>query len=293
MKRLAMKSLVIGAAGQLGADLMHIMPQPVVAVGRDRADLTVPESLRRLLDEEQPHVVINCAAYNFVDRAESEPGPAFAVNAIGVRDLAILCGQRGIRLFHISTDYVFGLDENRRQPYSETDVPGPINVYGTTKLAGESFVASYCPQHVIIRTCGLFGLHGHGGKKGNFVESMLRFAEAGQTIRVKTDEICAPTYTEDLARAIVSLLGIDFVGLLHITSSGFCNRFEFAEEIFRQAGLSPTVLPVTSAEYGSPARRPVYAVLSNDRFISLGLDPMPSWQDAVRRYLIGRKQQRT
>jgi dTDP-4-dehydrorhamnose reductase len=277
----AMKCLVLGANGQLGRDLLRLLPVPVIGVGRDRADLTSPESLRRVLDEERPDTVINCAAYNFVDRAESEPMQAFAVNSIGVRELAKLCGLRDIRLVHLSTDYVFGFDVARRQPYSESDLPGPINVYGTSKLAGEEFVACHCPRHLIIRTCGLYG-----------VETMLRLAEAGQTIRVVTDEICAPTYTADLAQAIVALISSDASGLLHLTSSGFCSRFEFAAEIFRQAGLSPTLVPVTSAEFGAAARRPVYAVLSNTRYISLGFDPLPTWQDALSRYLEERRKKR-
>lgn len=280
-----MRVLILGATGQLGGALLRRLGSSAVPAGRERADLMQPDSLRRILDEERPDAVINCAAYNLVDRAESEPHSAFAVNAVGVRELALECGRRGLYLVHFSTDYVFGFDEGRRHPYTETDLPGPLSVYGVSKLAGENFVQAHCPSHLVIRTCGLYGLPGVGGKAGNFVEAMLRLAQAGQTIRVKTDEICSPTYTVDLAEATVALLERRVTGLLHVTSSGQCSRFEFAEEIFRQASLRPNLVPVTSAEYGSPARRPFYAVLSLEKFRSLGFPPLPEWRDALSRYL--------
>lgn len=287
-----MRVLILGATGQLGGTLLRRLGSLAIPAGRGRADFTQPDSLRRVLDEERPDVVVNCAAYNLVDRAESEPHLAFAVNAIGVRELALECGRRGLYLVHLSTDYVFGLDEGRRQPYSETDVPGPISVYGVSKLAGENFVQAHCPKHLVIRTCGLYGPPGVGGKAGNFVETMLRLAQAGQTIQVKTDEICSPTYTVDLAEAMATLLSRRVTGLLNVTSSGECSRYEFAREIFRQAGLEPDLVPVTSAEYGSPARRPFYAVLSQERLRSLGLPPLPDWRDALGRYLRERQSHR-
>ena len=175
MKRYA----VLGANGQLGRDLCPRLPGDVVALSRTGAptiDLTQPESLVRLFDGVRPDVVINCAAYNFVDRAESEPHEAFAVNAWGVRELARLCGLRDCLLVHFSTDYVFGLDATRRQPWTESDAPGPISVYGLSKLAGEYLVRMMCPRHLVLRTCGLYGVWGSGGKGGNFVETMLRLA---------------------------------------------------------------------------------------------------------------------
>src|SRR5262249_39271488 len=214
---------VLGAAGQLGRDMCPRLLGDVVALSRSgspAADLTRPESLRAALDEVRPDVVLNCAAYNFVDKAESEPPEAFAVNAWGVRELARLCHARDCLLVHFSTDYVFGLDETRRQPWTESDAPGPVSVYGLSKLAGEYLVRSLCPRHLVIRTCGLYGVWGSGGKGGNFVETMLRLASQGKPLRVVDDQICTPSYTVDVADATVALLAAGRAGLYHVTNSG-------------------------------------------------------------------------
>ena len=174
-----MQYALLGATGQLAADLRERLAGLVVRLSRQEADLTQPESLRAALTAARPAVVFNCGAYNFVDRAETEPSSAFAVNAFGVRDLAIICRQLNCVLVHFSTDYVFGLDPDRRYPYLETDAPGPASVYGLSKLTGEYFARSICPKHFVIRTCGLYGRKGSGGKGDNFVEKMLRFAKAG------------------------------------------------------------------------------------------------------------------
>jgi dTDP-4-dehydrorhamnose reductase len=279
-----MRYLVIGAAGQLGRDLVPRLEGEVVTAGRDRADLTNADLLRQTLDEARPDVVVNCAAYNLVDRAEAEPEAAFAVNALGARNLACLCGERALALVHFSSDYVFGLDAMRSTPYRETDPPGPLNVYGASKLAGEHFVAALCARHVIIRSCGLYGLRGAGGKGTNFVETMLKLAGRG-TVRVVTDEVCAPTYTADLAAAAVGLIQKNTPGLYHLTNSGQCSRFEFAKEIFRQAGLKVDVEPITSREFGAAARRPAYAVLSMDRIKELGVAAPRPWPEALAAYL--------
>jgi dTDP-4-dehydrorhamnose reductase len=280
-----MKHLVIGAAGQLGRDLCSRLGGEVIAAGRDRADLTRPDLLRTTLDEVRPDVVVNCAAYNFVDRAEAEAQEAFAVNALGARDLARLCGERECVLVHFSTDYVFGLDAGRTLPYRETDKPGPISVYGTSKLAGEAFVRALCPRHFVIRSCGLYGVRGSGGKGGNFVETMLKFAAAGKAIRVVTDEVCTPTYTADLAAAATPLIATGRFGLYHVTNAGACSRYEFAAEIFRQAGINADLTPTTAREFGAAARRPAYAVLANDKYESLGLPRLRDWKAALAAYL--------
>ncbi len=278
-----MKYLVIGAAGQLGRDLCPRLVGDVVEVGRDRADLTRPDLLRATLDDVRPDVVVNCAAYNFVDRAETEKHEAFAVNALGVRNLAQLCTERGCMLVNFSTDYVFGLDAGRATPYRETDAPGPLSVYGTSKLAGEAFARALCPRHFVIRSCGLYGVRGSGGKGGNFVETMLKLAAARKPIRVVTDEVCTPTYAADLASAAAALIATGRFGLYHITNSGQCSRFEFAAEILRQAGVTADLTPTTSREFGAAARRPAYAVLATDKYESLSLPRMRDWNAALAR----------
>jgi dTDP-4-dehydrorhamnose reductase len=213
------KHVVLGAAGQLGRELCARMPGEVVGLTRDRADLTRPETLRSTLAELRPDFVINCAAYNFVDRAEAEPETSFAVNAWGVRALATVCRDLACTLVHFSSDYVFGLETGRATPYHETDPPGPLSVYGLSKLAGEYLIRAECSKHIIIRTCGLYGVWGSGGKGGNFVETMLRLAGQGKPLRVVSDQICAPSYAADVAEATVRVLASGGQGLYHLTNS--------------------------------------------------------------------------
>ena len=282
--------LVLGALGQLGRDLCPRLPGEVIGVGRDRADLTQPHTLQASLKEAQPQVVVNSAAYNFVDRAESEPDAAFAVNAFGVRALAEACANQDATLVHFSSDYVFGLNSRHAGPWKEKDAPGPINVYGSSKLAGEYFVRALCPKHFIIRTCGLYGVWGAGGKGGNLVESMIRLQKTGKPLRVVCDQVCTPTYTADLAEAVVELIGTDKFGLYHLTNSGSCSWNEFAQHIFALAGIPVTIEPISSAEYGAAARRPNYSVLDHRAFCKLGFPALRPWPAALAAYLQERTQ---
>jgi len=276
---------VLGAAGQLGRDLCPRLGGEVVPLARDRADLTRPDLLRATLTELRPDVVVNCAAYNFVDRAEDEPPDAFAVNAWGVRDLAGWCRNQGRLLVHFSTDYVFGLDEARRTPWAETDAPGPVSVYGLSKLAGEYLVRSVCPSHLVVRTCGLYGVWGAGGKGGNFVETMLRLAAAGKPLRVVADQVCTPSYTADVADATVALLSAGRQGLYHVTNAGACSWHEFAWAIFERAGVAADLTAITSQVFGAPARRPAYSVLAPLALTAAGLAPLRPWREALAAYL--------
>jgi dTDP-4-dehydrorhamnose reductase len=283
-----MKYAVIGAQGQLGRDLCPRLPGEVIGLGRDRADLADAGLLRRTLEELRPDTVINCAAYNFVDKAESEPDAAFAVNAWGVRELARLCADLGCLLVHFSTDYVFGLEESRRAPYAETDAPGPVSVYGLSKLAGEYLVRSLCSRHVIVRTCGLYGLWGTGGKGSNFVETMLRVAEQGRPLRVVADQVCTPSSTPDVAAATVALLESGQTGLFHVTNAGACSWYEFARAIFELAGVRADLTPIPTAERHDPARRPCYSVLAGTALSAAGVPPLRPWRDALADYLAAR-----
>lgn len=280
-----MRSAVFGANGQLGRDLCVRLPGEVVALTRDQADLTSPDTVRKVLNEARPELVINCAAFNYVDRAETEPGAAFATNAQGVRELAVACRDLDCPLVHFSTDYVFGLDEGRRTPYAERDAPGPVSVYGTSKLAGECLLRSLWPKHYVFRTCGLYGVWGTGGKGGNFVETMLRLALAGKPLRVVADQVCTPTYTVDLASAVVALLATNRYGLYHITNADACSWYDFARAIFELARVPADLTPITSQEYQAPARRPSYSVLSTAAYESLGLPRPRSWREALASYL--------
>jgi dTDP-4-dehydrorhamnose reductase len=280
-----MKYVVLGAAGQLGRDLCPRLPGDVVPLTRAQIDLRDAEGLRSLLAAQRPDVVVNCAAYNFVDRAESEPEAAFAVNAWAVRQLALICADLDCTLVQFSTDYVFGLDESRTTPLAESDAPGPVSVYGLSKLAGEYQARSLCARHVVLRTCGLYGVWGSGGKGGNFVETMLRLAGQGQPLRVVDDQTCTPTYTADLAAATVALLATSATGLFHLTSAGGCTWHEFARTIFELAGVAAHLTPVASAERAAPARRPRYSVLAATAATRAGCPPLRPWREALAAYL--------
>src|SRR5206468_2838433 len=227
-----MTAAVLGAAGQLGRDLCPRLSGDVVPLDRSRADLTNADQLRATLADLRPGVVVNCAAYNFVDKAESEPDAAFAVNAWGVRGLARACRDLDAALLHFSTDYVFGLDAARVTPFAVGDAPGPVSVYGLSKLAGEYAARAECPRHYVVRTCGLYGVWGSGGKGGNFVETMLRLAGQGKPLRVVDDQVCTPSYATDVAEAALALVRAGAQGLYHVRSGGACSWHEFARAIF-------------------------------------------------------------
>jgi dTDP-4-dehydrorhamnose reductase len=284
-----MKIAVLGAAGQLGRDLCPRLDGDVVPLGREQIDLASSANLGPALKQIRPDVFINCAAYNFVDKAESEPDAAFAVNAWGVRELATVCRDIDCVLVHFSSDYVFGLDVNRSVPYAETDAPGPVSVYGLSKLAGEYLVRSICPRHFVIRTCGLYGVWGAGGKGGNFVETMLRLAGQGKPLRVVGDQICTPSYTVDVATATTALLSSNQFGLYHIVNTGSCTWHEFARTIFEMTGVSAALTAITSAEFGAKAQRPGYSVLATEKYQSLGLPTLRHSRQALAAYLTERQ----
>lgn len=285
-----MKYAVIGAAGQLGQDLCPLLDGEVIKLGRPEADLLKPVALDVLLTNLNPDVVINCAAYNFVDKAESEPDAAFAVNYLGVRSLARTCAKLNCTLIHFSTDYVFGARRAHNSAYRHMDYPGPVSVYGMSKLAGEYAVQGECEKHLIIRTCGLYGIWGSGGKGTNFVETMLKLAAKGGPIKVVNDQRCTPSYTVDVATTAVELLRTGRHGLFHVTNSGTATWFEFAQMIFQLSRIKVDLQPITSAEFGAAARRPSFSVLDNNLLrdaVNLSI-PRP-WRAALAAYLTQRK----
>jgi dTDP-4-dehydrorhamnose reductase len=281
---------VIGSAGQLGRDIVPRLAKvgQVTAMVRPGADLTHPDRLAATLQDLKPDVVVNCAAYNFVDKAESEPDAAFAANAWGPRELAKTCERLGCILVHFSTDYVFGLDTSRKTPYRTTDAPGPTSVYGMSKLCGEYGVRAECRRHFVIRTCGLYGVWGSGGKGGNFVETMLRLATQGKPLKVVADQFCTPTYTSDLADAVVNVVQMGKYGLYQITSGGSTSWFEFAHAIFELTGISANLSPTTSQEFAAAARRPGYSVMDNLELVAAGVTPPRQWREALATYLAER-----
>ncbi|MEZ6051417.1 MAG: dTDP-4-dehydrorhamnose reductase [Planctomycetaceae bacterium] len=279
-----MSIAIIGAHGQLGTDLMRVVGQDALGLTHADIEITDPASIATVLETHSPSVVINTAAYNLVDKAEQEPEAAIAVNAFGPLKLARACADRGITFVHVSTDYVFGRNTNRDTPYTEQDCPGPVSVYGTSKLTGEHLVLSTCPKAYVIRTCGLYGNPLSPGK-GNFVRTMLRLAQDRNELTIVDDQHCTPTSTADLATAIAALIRTDAYGLYHCTNAGETTWAGFARAIFEIAGKDVTVRPITSAEFGAPAQRPGYSVLNCDHLTSLIGVTMPHWRDALAAYL--------
>lgn len=277
---------ILGSGGQLGRDLLAV--RPALALTRSDIDLSQPETIRPALEKHRPTVLVNCAAYNLVDKAEVDPIPAMATNAWGVRELAKVCGSLGIKLVHFSTDYVFGLpSDNSVSPLRETDPPGPLSVYGLSKLAGEYAVRQFCPQHLVLRTCGLYGVWGSGGKGTNFIETMLKLAGMGKALNVVNDQYCTPSYTKDIAEATWALVDREINGLFHVTNAGATTWHDLAKECFTQTQTAANLSPTTTAAYGAPAPRPPYSVLSCDKLAKLGITLRP-WPDALRAYLAER-----
>lgn len=280
-----MKIAVLGSHGQLGRDLVPRLPGEVVPLTRADIDLAMPDTISAVLASVKPDVLVNCAAYNFVDQAETEPDAAMAVNAWGVRALAIACRDANVKLVHFSTDYVFGLDSARTHPFAESDAPGPVNAYGISKLAGEYAVHAADPRHLVIRTCGLYGVWGSGGKGGNFVETMLKLAAGGKPLKVVNDQFCTPSYTADVAEAAAGLILLDRAGLFHVTNAGSTSWHDFAAGIFDLAGVTVDLSPTTSAEFKRPAKRPPFSVLSNAKLAAAGVPSPRPWRDALAAYL--------
>lgn len=283
-----MRIAVLGSAGQLGRDLCPRLVGEVVPLTRADLDLGNPAGVAAALAAARPNVLVNCAAYNFVDKAETEPEAAFAVNAWGVRALAQACAAAKVKLVHFSTDYVFGLDAARTTPFTEGDAPGPVSAYGMSKLAGEYAARTFAPDALVIRTCGLYGVHGSGGKGGNFVETMLRVAGQGKPLRVVADQHCTPSYTVDVATATAALIARGASGLFHVTSAGSCTWHDLAAETFRLAGVAADLTPITSAQFGAPARRPPFSVLSNAKLAAAGVATPREWRAALAAYLAER-----
>jgi dTDP-4-dehydrorhamnose reductase len=284
-----MKVVIIGANGQLGADLCRVLAaQTIAVVPLTHADIDVsnPELVDRVLESIRPDTVISTAAFHKVEQCEKEPVLSFVVNAIGPRNLAMVCSRLDAVLVHFSTDYVF--DGDRRQPYSESDLPRPLNVYGVSKLAGEYIVSFAWARHFVVRTCGLYGVAGSSGKGGNFVETMLKKVTEDAPICVVNDQILTPTFTADLAEAVGRLVQSDAYGLYHMSAEGQCSWYEFARKIFELENLAVDLKPVSTREFPSPVQRPAYSVLNKQKLNGLGIS-MPQWEDGLARYLAARK----
>jgi dTDP-4-dehydrorhamnose reductase len=280
-----MKILLIGATGQLGGDLVRNNPgHEVSAPPRTELDLTRPGEAAFMIGKLRPDTVINCAAFHNVPKCEEEPAQAFLVNCVAVRDLATACAAQGVRLVTFSSDYVFG--GPRSEPWREDDKPAPLQVYGISRLAGEHAALATAPGHaVVIRTCGLYGQSGARSKGGNFVDGRVADARAGKRIEMASEQVVAPTSTDDLSRAVYQLLEkLAPPGIYHLVNEGACSWYEFTREIVRLAGAKAEVVPVDRGGRTGAMRRPLYSVLANTKARGLGVT-MPPWGDALARYV--------
>ena len=285
-----MKILLAGGSGQLAQELQPILLSwgEVIAVDRTRVDLSQPESIRQAMAQIQPNLVVNAGAYTAVDKAENEPELASAVNGIAPGIFAEECEKLGASLIHFSTDYVF--DGSRGSAYLETDITNPLGTYGKSKLAGEEAIRQAGNRHIIIRTAWVYG----NGGKGNFVKTMLRLGKEREEIRVVADQIGSPTWTGDLAAAvsqIIPQIKPEIFGTYQYTNSGVCSWYDFAIAIFEEAeklGFPlkvQRVIPITTAEYPTPAKRPAFSVLSTVKISAiLGTYP-PHWRQGLRQML--------
>jgi len=283
-----MQVLLIGANGQLAQDLHRSLARDeVIPVTHQELEICDAAAVQGLVDRLRPHCIINTAAFHRVDDCEDQAERAFAVNGSGLCNLARVAQRFGAVLVHFSTDYVF--DGTKDTPYVETDRPGPLSVYAMSRLVGEWAVQQYCSKYFVVRTCGLYGAAGSSSKGGNFVETMLRLASKGQLIRVVSDQTVTPTSTRDLAEKLVPLIHTEQYGVYHMTNTGECSWYEFAQEVFRQVGLSSELVPTTTEAFGAKARRPAYSVLDNYALRQAGFSDFRPWQEALAEYLGDRK----
>ena len=280
-----MRVLVTGAKGQLGQDLMaELASRGITGIGVDveDMDITDAEACRRVISAERPDAVIHCAAYTAVDAAEDNAELCRRINSEGTKHVAQVCRELDIKMMYISTDYVFNGQGER--PWEPDDPREPLNVYGRTKYEGELAVEQALDKYFIVRIAWVFGVYGK-----NFVRTMLRLGAERGAVSVVDDQIGSPTYTPDLSRLLADMIQTEKYGRYHATNEGLCSWYEFAVEIFHQAGLDVAVTPVSTAEYTAmypgQARRPMNSRISKEKLSQNGFERLPAWQDALGRYL--------
>ena len=276
-----MKVLVTGVKGQLGYDVCKVLSQRGIEhIGTDleHFDITDKDAVHSFIKEYGPDAVIHCSAWTAVDAAEDVPEKAAAVNVDGPRNIAEICKEIGAKMVYISTDYVFPGDGERY--YEVDDPPRPNSVYGNTKLGGELAVKELLDQYFIVRISWVFGKNGN-----NFVRTMLRLAETRDELSVVCDQIGSPTYTADLAPLLCDMIETEKYGTYHATNENICSWAEFSEEIFRLAGKNMKVNHILTKDYPVKASRPLNSRMSKQKLDDMGFRRLPTWQDALERYL--------
>src|SRR3954452_1413591 len=274
--------LITGGNGQLGSDLAEQLGEraDVRAPGRTGLGIADDDAVARELTAFRPNTVLHCPSYHNVDLCETEKEMSFRINAVAVKRMAERCSAAGAKLVHFSTNYVF--DGRRAEPYEEDDPPAPRSVYAISKLTGEHCALAYSDGALVVRSSGLYGLHGSGQKGGNFVTRVLTRARDGQRIRMVSDQRLQPTFTRDLAAAVIEAVDAEADGVLHLTASGACSWLEFTETIFDLADVDVPIDVVTTS---GPVDRPLNGVLGRSRADVLGLTPLRGWREALADYM--------
>ena len=276
-----MRILVTGVKGQLGYDVMNELAKrghTGIGVDVEEMDITDAAKVEQVIKASDVEAVIHCAAYTAVDAAEDNVEICHKINAEGTENIAKVCKELDLKMIYISTDYVFNGEGTR--PWEPDDEREPLNVYGQAKYEGELAVEKYLEKYYIVRIAWVFGVNGK-----NFIKTMLNLSETHDELSVVNDQIGSPTYTYDLAKLLVDMVETDKYGRYHATNEGLCTWYEFATEIFRQAGKEIAVHPVTSEQFSSKAKRPHNSRMSKDKLEANGFDRLPTWQDALNRYL--------
>lgn len=277
-----MKVLVTGYTGQLGYDLVKAGKKralDIVGISTKDVDLTDEQSVLHYVRHMKPDVIIHSAAYTAVDQAEDDKERCYDVNVNGTKYLALAAKEVNAKFVYVSTDYVF--DGKGEQPFTETDQPNPIGQYGRTKYEGEQVVQALLDKWYIVRISWVFGMNGK-----NFIKTMLSLSETRDELNVVGDQYGSPTYTVDLSRFLLDLVQTDQYGIYHASNEGFCSWAEFAQEIFKQSGKNVKVNGITTDQYPTKAVRPKNSRMSKDKLLKNGFAPLPSWQDALSRYLL-------
>lgn len=277
--------LVTGSTGQLGSDVVKELLKrgySTLSPNRSEFNLCSEDSIRNYILNSNCEAIVHCAAYTQVDKAEDEKDLCIKINATATKHIVKCAKILDIPMIYISTDYVF--DGTKDGKYTENDETNPINIYGESKLAGEKYVQEILDKYYIVRTSWVFNINGK-----NFIETMLRLSKANNQLSIVNDQIGSPTYTKDLSRLLVDMLETSKYGLYHATNEGYCSWYEFADTIFKLANINIDIKAINSNEYASRAKRPLNSKLSKDKLIEFGFKPLPHWEDALKDYLIRRR----
>ena len=276
-----MKVLVTGVKGQLGYDVVKELEkrghQPI-GVDRDEMDLMDNKMIQKVVGDLKPEAIIHCAAYTAVDKAEEDTDICYQVNTEATKVIAECAKKLDIKMIYISTDYVF--DGTKEGEYVETDVPNPVNVYGSSKFKGEQHVQELLEKYYIVRTSWVFGINGN-----NFIKTMRRLGLERDELNIVHDQVGSPTYTADLAPLLVDMIETDKYGVYHVTNEGFCSWYEFANEIFEQSEIEVKVSPISTDKYPTLAKRPLNSRLNKHKLVKAGFKPLPNWNESLHHYI--------